>query len=196
MNMKNWKEKLLEKKREILNVCPQCDDESGIYVFVRQEGGFRFAYVGQAKHLLTRLAQHLLGYDQHIDKSLRKHKLRSMVNDTGWELMIFHFRIEELDKQEKDFELRFSNAGYQLLNKTSGGQGKGKVDIAERKPTKTYRDGIAYGYEKARKEVISMFKYLTFDQKGFGVRPTNAKLRFLEFIGGNDEIKKNGGDSA
>lgn len=194
--MNGWKEKLLEKKKEILNVCPQCDDSSGIYAFFRQDGGFRFVYIGQAKHLLTRLAEHLLGYEQHIDKSLKKRGFRSMVNDTGWEIMVFHFKIEELDEQERAFELRFANAGYQLLNKTSGGQGQGKMDIAERKPTKTYRDGVAYGYEKARKEVKDMFKYLKVEQIKLGTRAINAKLNFLRFIGGNDEIEKDGGNSA
>lgn len=189
----NWKDKLLETKKEILNIYPNCDERSGIYVFVRQEGGFKFAYVGQAKHILTRFAQHLLGYDQHIDKSLKKHKLKSLVNENGWEFMFFHFDISELDEQERAFELRFSNAGYQLLNKTSGGQGQGKIDIAERKPSRTYRDGVADGYEKARKEVVEMFKYLTYDQVKSGVRATNAKLKFERFIGGNrdEEIKSN-----
>lgn len=34
------------------------------------ENGFRYAYIGQAVHILTRLAQHLVGY-QHIDLSLK-----------------------------------------------------------------------------------------------------------------------------
>ena len=103
-----------------------------------------------------------------------------MVNDTGWEIMIFHFKTEELDEQERLFELRFANAGYQLLNKTSGGQGKGKIDIAERKSKKTYRDGIAYGYEKARKEIKGLFdKYLTFNQTTTTLNFVNCWLRNL-----------------
>ena len=48
----------------------ESEEDSGIYVFTRQENGFKYAYVGQAKHILTRLAQHLNGY-QHIDLSIK-----------------------------------------------------------------------------------------------------------------------------
>ena len=43
------------------------------------EEGIKYAYIGQAKHILTRLAQHLTGY-QHIDLSIRKHGLYSNRN--------------------------------------------------------------------------------------------------------------------
>lgn len=33
-------------------------DESGIYILTREENGFKYAYIGQAKRILTRLAQH------------------------------------------------------------------------------------------------------------------------------------------
>ena len=59
-----------KNKKRILEINPHVDDGSGIYFLTRMdEDGIRYAYIGQAKHLLTRLAQHLSGY-QHIDLSL------------------------------------------------------------------------------------------------------------------------------
>ena len=60
-----------KNKERILAVCSEATDDSGIYWFARSENGFDYCYVGQAKHLLTRLAQHLSGY-QHIDLSIKK----------------------------------------------------------------------------------------------------------------------------
>lgn len=144
-------------KRKLLKAFPQLTDESGIYVLTRKENGFKFAYVGQAKHILTRLAQHLTGY-QHIDLSLRKHGLISGENPTGWEIITVHYPVELLDEKEQDFIKAYANAGFQLRNKTAGGQGEGKFEIAETKPRKTYQEGVKQGYEKARKEVAKLFE--------------------------------------
>lgn len=84
-NMNFRQIKAIEKanKERILKVCPSVPESSGIYILTREEAGFRYAYVGQAKHLLTRLAQHLSGY-QHIDLSIKKHGLWSENNPSGW----------------------------------------------------------------------------------------------------------------
>ena len=58
-----------KNKERILKVRPNVPNTSGIYIFFREENDIKYAYVGQAKHLLSRLAQHLSGY-QHIDLSL------------------------------------------------------------------------------------------------------------------------------
>lgn len=78
----NWKQlKAIEakNKKRILEVCPTINDASGIYIMTRYEDGFKYAYIGQAKRLLTRLAQHLSGY-QHIDLSIKRHGLWSDEN--------------------------------------------------------------------------------------------------------------------
>ena len=80
-------------KRKLLQAFPYLTDESGIYVLTRGENGFKYAYVGQAKNILTRLAQHLVGY-QHIDLSLKKHGLFSKENPTGWEIVNQFFWID------------------------------------------------------------------------------------------------------
>ena len=85
MNYKQIKAIEKKNKERILKICPEVTEGSGIYVFYREEHKLKFAYVGQAKHLLTRLAQHLSGY-QHIDLSIKKHGLYSEDNTNGYKI--------------------------------------------------------------------------------------------------------------
>ena len=94
--------KAIEKKNKqrILKVCPAVTEDSGIYIFYRQdENGIKYAYVGQAKRLLTRLAQHLSGY----------------------QISCKYCGDDQLDEYEQRYILLMANNGYQLRNKTSGG---------------------------------------------------------------------------
>ena len=156
MDFKKIKEIEQSNKRKLLKAFPYLTNESGIYIFIRAENGFKYAYVGQAKHILTRLAEHLRGY-QHIDLSLRKHGLKSSGNPNGWEIVTVRYPIEELDAKEQELIKAYANAGFQMRNKTAGGQGEGKFEIGETKPRKTYQEGVKQGYEKARKEVAKLF---------------------------------------
>lgn len=140
-------------KKRLLEVNPKLDEESGIYFLTRiDENGFKYAYIGQAVHILTRLAQHLVGY-QHIDLSLKKHKFYSKSNPCGWKIGFLHFPKSELDKQEQHYIKAYADKGYQLRNKTSGSQGEGKAQIDDYKPSKGYRDGIQQGRKNLAKEL-------------------------------------------
>jgi hypothetical protein len=140
-------------KKRLLEVNPKLDEESGIYFLTRiDENGFKYAYIGQAVHILTRLAQHLVGF-QHIDLSLKKHKLYSKSNPCGWKIGFLHFPKSELDKQEQHYIKAYADKGYQLRNKTSGSQGEGKAQIDDYKPSKGYRDGIQQGRKNLAKEL-------------------------------------------
>lgn len=142
-----------KNRRRILAVNPNVDDGSGIYFLTRQdENGFKFAYIGQAKHLLARLSQHLSGY-QHIDLSLKKHGLYSDDNPNGWKINFQHYSTDELDEKEQFFIKQYALAGYQLRNKTSGSQGDGKAKIAEYRPAKGYREGLAQGRKSLAREL-------------------------------------------
>lgn len=142
-----------KNRRRILAVNPNVDDGSGIYFLTRHDkNGFKFAYIGQAKHLLARLAQHLSGY-QHIDLSLKKHGLYSADNPDGWKINFQHYSIDELDEKEQFFIKQYALAGYQLRNKTSGSQGEGKAKIAEYRPAKGYREGLAQGRKSLAREL-------------------------------------------
>ena len=158
MNENLRKAKAIEakNKKRLLAIDPYLDEGSGIYFLVRKdENGIKYAYIGQAKHLLTRLAQHLSGY-QHIDLSLKKHGLYSSENIYGWKIGFLHFQISELDFMEKKFIQMYSNNGYQLRNKTAGGQGEGKTQIDDYRPAKGYRDGIAQGRKNLAKELTNI----------------------------------------
>lgn len=188
-NYRQIKAREANNKKRILSCNPTVNDDSGIYILTRAENGFKYAYIGQAKHILTRLAQHLVGY-QHIDLSLRKHELNSNQNPTGWKIGFVNYPEHELDKMEQYFIKEYASAGYQLRNKTSGSQGKGKEQIAEFKPAKGYYDGVKQGYINAQKEVAVLFqKYLKVDIKAFKkdgeptVNAVNAINKFEQFLG-------------
>jgi hypothetical protein len=171
-------------KRKLLQAFPKLTDKSGIYVLTRAENGFKYAYIGQAKHILTRLAQHLRGY-QHIDLSLKKHGLYSNENPTGWCIEQHEYFEEQLDDKERLFIKAYANAGFQLRNKTAGGQNGGKFEIAETRPRKTYQEGVKQGYEKARKEVTKLFeKNLIYAINGKeNKNKVKAYEKFKAFVG-------------
>lgn len=166
MNYKQIKAIEQKNKKMLLALNPNLDDESGIYILLREdENKIKYAYIGQAKHILTRLAQHLSGY-QHIDLSLKKHKLFTEENPYGWRVGFVHCPIEELDAMEKKLIQSYASAGYQLRNKTAGGQGEGKVQIDEYRPTKTYRDGLQQGRKALARDLKHiMDKHLTIELK-------------------------------
>lgn len=145
-----------KNRKRLLEVNSSLTDESGIYFLTRtDENGFRYAYIGQAVHILQRLAQHLVGY-QHIDLSLKKHGLYADDNPYGWKIGFLNFSKSELDKQEQHYIKVYADSGYQLRNKTSGSQGEGKAKIDEYRPTKGYRDGIRQGKINLARELSNI----------------------------------------
>lgn len=96
MSYQNFRQiKAIEQKNKqrLLEVDPGLDDESGIYFLTREdEQGFRYAYVGQAVHILTRLAQHLSGYEQHIDRSLKSMGCTQKIIHMGGKLDVCTFQ--------------------------------------------------------------------------------------------------------
>lgn len=134
-----------KNKQRLLKINPNLNENSGIYFLTREdENGFKYAYVGQAKHILTRLAQHLVNF-QHIDLSVKKHGLYSEDNPYGWRVNFQNYPVDELDEKEQFYILKYAQYGYQLRNKTSGSQGVGKAQIDDYRPAKGYRDGIRQG---------------------------------------------------
>lgn len=168
-NYKNIaKVKAIERKNEqkLLAVNPKLDNGSGIYFLTRvDENDIKYAYIGQAKHILTRLAQHLTSY-QHIDLSLKKHGLYSVDNPYGWKIGFMHFPLSELDEKERHYIKMYAQNGYQLRNKTTGGQGEGKQQIDEYRPQKGYRDGVLQGKKTLARELSQIIsKHLTVKLK-------------------------------
>lgn len=165
-NFKKAKAIEAKNKKRLLEINSDLDEESGIYFLTRtDENKIKYAYIGQAKHILTRLAQHLAGY-QHIDISLKKHGLCKADNPCGWKIGFLHFPLEQLDAMEQHYIQQYALKGYQLRNKTAGGQGEGKVQIAEYKPVKGYREGLEQGRKNLARELSHIIeKHLKIEIK-------------------------------
>ncbi len=176
----NYKQIYAIKKaneERILKVCPNCPNTSGIYFLLREENGFKYAYIGQAVRLRDRLGSHLSGY-QHIDLSIKKHGLWSEENPTGYKIHFLQFPESELDEKEQYFIKRYANAGWQMRNVESGGS-QGKTDIGERRQSRGYYDGVAQGYKNAQKEVAHLFD-LHLDYTTKKQPPTKLQEKALE----------------
>lgn len=148
-----------ENKKRLLKLNPKLNDKSGIYFLLREdENGFKFAYVGQAVHILQRLASHLVGYEQHIDLSIRKHKLYSEDNPYGWRVEFLNFPESQLDEKEKYYIKLYADKGYQLRNVSIGGQGgnRDSGSIGERKAPKGYLQGIQQGRKNLARELSNI----------------------------------------
>jgi hypothetical protein len=171
-------------KKRILKVCPDCPEKSGIYFLLREEDGFKYAYIGQSVNILQRLADHLQGY-QYIDLSIKKHGLWSEDNTTGWNVHFLVFPKDQLDEQEQYYIKKYANAGYQLRNVTSGSQGQGKKSLGNSKQPKTYTEGVVQGYKNAQKEIAHLFN-LHLDYMSKKNPPTKlqekAMAKFKNFL--------------
>ena len=181
---------ILKKNKEQWLQYYSIKDESGIYILTRyDDNGFKFAYVGQAKKVLTRLAEHLMGY-QHIDLSLKKHGIGApFVKDDKWKCeKIIHCDESELNRLEQEWIRKCHELGYQLLNKTTGSQGQGKQALGEQKPAKGYYDGIKQGRKKAIDEIN--YRLNKGDIRLIIDKPNKIKekhlAKLMEILGEND----------
>ena len=175
-----------KNKRKILEVCPTAKDMSGIYIMTREENGFRYCYIGQAKNVLSRLAEHLTGY-QHIDLSIRNHKFYSETNPAGWKIGCLYFPEPLLNEKEQYYIKQYANAGYQMRNKTSGSQDSSKFGISDNKPARGYYDGVAYGRKKLARELKTIIeKYLIISTKKDGKLAQNGLKKFFDLLEENN----------
>ncbi len=177
MNYQNIKQaKAIDRKNKerLLKVNPKLNDKGGIYFLLRtDEQGFKYAYIGQSKAsagILTRLAQHLAGYQQHIDLSLKKHKLYSEENPYGWRVEFLNFPDSELDEKEQYYIKQYALNGYQLRNVSLGGQGEGRNMINDTKPARGYRDGLLQG----RRQLAKQLKHIIDTHLTVTIRPEKA----------------------
>ena len=164
-------------ENQIRKLCPDVTENSGIYLFWRIDSeDFKHAYIGQALHLCKRLVDHMCGY-QYIDNSIRKHKLYDEEKTPyGYHIEILEeIPAEDLDERERYWIKYYADSGYQLKNKTLGGQDDKKAVLGEGKSPKGYREGLAQGRKNTQKEIKELFdKYLTYDIKG---KPGKIKQR-------------------
>lgn len=193
MNYKQIKAIQKEREERIKKLCDEAEHRSGIYCFYRtDENGFRFAYVGQATtSLLSRCADHLKGYPLHIDKSIKKHGLHSKENPYGWKLNVLCFcSKDECNTKEQYYIKKVHETGRQLLNSTSGSQGKGKRSLDNQKSPKGYYDGLHQGYKNAQKYVANLFdKHLNYSKKSEKPNKNQDKAaeKFADFLNWSGE---------
>ena len=173
-------------KQRILKANPDVPETSGIYILTSFEDGVKYAYVGQAKNILERLAQHLSGY-QWIDMSLKKHGLYSISNPTGWHIYFDECSLNRLDDSEQYFIKDYLDLGFQMRNNTLGGQGEGKIGIGDN-IRKGYQAGLHKGYQNALKDIAKMFeKNLTVQVNGqTNKNKEKALQKFKDMLKGLD----------
>jgi hypothetical protein len=67
---------------------------------------------------------------------------------------------------ERKYIKMYADKGYQLRNKTAGGQDSGKSQIDDYKPTKTYREGVQQGKLALARDLKHIIdKHLTVELK-------------------------------
>ncbi len=189
-----------ENKKRLLKLNPKLNDRSGIYFLLREdENGFKYAYIGQAVHTLSRLASHLVGYEQHIDLSLRKHKLYDKEKSPyGWRVEFLNFPESQLDEKEKYYIKLYADKGYQLRNVSLGGQGENRASgsIGERKAPKGYLQGVQQGRKNLARELSSIAeKHLIIrlkPEKEHNKVSQKQYEKFMDLINiGNCEVNNN-----
>ena len=190
MNYRQIYARKAECERLIKEVCPQCPDRPGIYAFYRTDPdtNIRFAYIGQARSLISRISQHLQEYD-HIAFSLKKSGIYNKEeNPHGWMIRYVECSLEDLDEKETEFIKQWADAGFQLLNKTGGSQSEGKVVFDNKRQARGYFDGKEAGYLMARKEVAHWFSlHLNVSMKKPTKNAEKALSKFQDFINLEEE---------
>lgn len=168
--------KYLDAQKRLNQMCEflyaydnKLNENPGIYMFIRENpptknGEVRkYIYVGQAKKVIDRIAQHFLSFEQRIDISLKTRGLFYLSKPYAWKIKVYYCNEDELNQKEREFITLAQEKGYELYNITSGGQDEGKEDINERAAGKGYRDGLKQGYQNCLKEIKEYFdKYLMF----------------------------------
>jgi 4-hydroxyphenylpyruvate dioxygenase-like putative hemolysin len=97
---------------------------------------------------------------------------------------------DNLDEYEQKCIKEYADDGYQLRNKTSGSQGKGKRSLDNQKSPKGYYDGLQQGYKNAQKFVANLFdKHLFYDKKSDKPNKNQEKAleKFREFLDWSNE---------
>ena len=159
--------KKAETERRLREICPEAAvHRSGIYFYTREDMDGKHGYIGKAVDLCERTISHINGYQQRIDISLKSRGFYSELNPSGWRLNVLYYPKSELDKWEQYYIDKYRNAGIDLYNVESGGT-DGKTIIGERKPPKSYREGVAYGKKSLARELRHII-----DTHGFVIEPT------------------------
>lgn len=182
-------------KKQLKILCQDLDDRPGIYFWFREDHEGKHIYIGQALSLIERNINHVQGYKQRLDKSIKKRGFYGENNKSGWKLKIMHAEVGQLNELEKYYINKYKELGYDLYNIESGSK-VDKYDIGYRQAAKGYHDGLHQGYKNAQREVAHWFdKSLDFSIKGSpNKNKEKAFEKFTNFIAieNNEDNKKEG----
>lgn len=130
--------------------------QSGIYCWYKYDKDNTYCwYIGKAKNLLQRTAQHIMDGQSHLDKSIKKHGFLGKNNPNGWMFNIKEICSENLlDKQEQYWikKLQSIYKNGKMYNIESGGT-TGKTIIGEKKQ----RRDVKWKAE-AKNKVLSKYR--------------------------------------
>lgn len=150
-------------------------NQSGIYLWSRYDEDRTFCwYIGKAKNLLRRTAQHIMDGQSHLDKSIKKHGFwENKKNEHGWDFTIVQCCPEnKLDEREQYWiAMYMSIKPGKMYNVESGGT-TGKTIIGEKKQ----RRDIKWKAE-ARAKVLAEYR------EYFDIVPNKNAIK------GNGELK-------
>ena len=154
------------------------DKKSGIYLWDRtNEDGKYCWYVGQAKNLLRRTAQHIVDGKSHLDKSIKAHGLSNdhVLNPEKWGIEILQkCEIADLDKLEQyyiDIWKKYHPDGI-MYNIESGGT-TGKTIIGERKQ----RRDVKWKAEAKNKVLADYREYFDLQPKENAYKNGGTELK-------------------
>ena len=154
------------------------DKVSGIYLWDRiNEDGKYCWYVGQAKNLLRRTAQHIVDGQSHLDKSIKAH---GITNDTvarpcKWSIEILQLcEPSDLDVQEQYFidKWKKDHPNGIMYNIESGGT-TGKTIIGERKQ----RRDVKWKAEAKKKVLSDYHEYFDLQPKENAYKQNTKELK-------------------
>lgn len=167
------------------------DKESGIYLWYRYNEEDKYCwYIGKAKNILRRTAQHIMDGESHLDKSIKKH---GMTNDTvekpnNWSIEILRScKVADLDEFESFYinQWKQNNPNGIMYNIESGGT-TGKTIIGERKQRKDQK----WRTEARTKAFGDIHKWFDLLAKKQAIKPSGelyaeAKKIYEEFYNKN-----------
>ncbi len=185
MNKSVW-QKQKQGMAIALKQFPFLTKESGIYLWYRYDENDTYCwYVGKAKNLLQRTAQHIVNHDSHLDNSIHKHGFfDGEKNKNGWVLQIMgYYRETKLDFFEQHW-IGFCQSRHpdgRMYNVESGGT-MGKTIIGERKQRKDQK----WRTEARTKAFDDIRKWFELQAKEQAIKPNGelyaeAKKIFEEF---------------
>lgn len=152
------------------------DKKSGIYLWNRTNEDNVFCwYVGKAKNLLRRTAQHIVDGQSHLDKSIKKHGFYNEKNSKGWQVMVLDICEELLlDKMEQHYiaSMQQQYPNGKTYNIESGGT-TGKTIIGERKQ----RRDVKWKAEAKNKVLADYREYFDLQPKENAYKKNTQELK-------------------